>query len=66
VSWLCDVFFSVIPTLFSDMALFVHFILQKSSLFSHPLLITPHPACASLNFMKRFSPESLSRDKKPG
>ncbi|MCI0747496.1 MAG: hypothetical protein L0Y58_18990, partial [Verrucomicrobia subdivision 3 bacterium] len=33
--------FSVIPTVFREMAKFVHFIRRKSLLFSHPLLITP-------------------------
>src|SRR6266404_3512849 len=41
LSWFWTVFLSLIPTVFSDVAKFVHFILQKSSLFSHPLSSTP-------------------------
>src|SRR6266478_5747374 len=48
LSWFWTVFLSLIPTVFSDVAKFVHFILQKSSLFSHPLSITPTTAARLL------------------
>src|SRR6266852_921415 len=45
VSWLGTAFFFVIPTVFRDVAKFVHFIRRKSLLSSHPLLITPLIGC---------------------